>query len=347
MFSLFQKPDEEIAVVFDIGSGSIGAALVRFSAHGIPTTLFSHREPLTFQHSVTSRRLLSSMTKLLKNVADHVQKEGLSHLHRSLLGTPRIQHVFCIFTSPWYVSQTKTMTISKEKPFLITKNSVQDILSKQEDELLKELGEGKYERQFGSNLKVLERKVIHTSLNGYEVGDPVGKRGREFEVTFFVSFISKDVSDAVEAVLRKAFHFKEFECYSSALSLTTAIRDVFPNDQSFLIADITGEVTDISFISKGVLLETSSFPLGRSSSFRRMSLFRTLKCKARIQPKPPSPARYAACLIRRVPNGGRLFRQRSLNTPNGIRCPKTSSWSLMRIWADFSSRCSRNPSISP
>jgi cell division ATPase FtsA len=268
MFSLFQKPDEEIAVVFDIGSGSIGAALVRFSAHGIPTTLFSHREPLTFQHSVTSRRLLSSMTKLLKNVADHVQKEGLSHLHRSLLGTPRIQHVFCIFTSPWYVSQTKTMTISKEKPFLITKNSVQDILSKQEDELLKELGEGKYERQFGSNLKVLERKVIHTSLNGYEVGDPVGKRGREFEVTFFVSFISKDVSDAVEAVLRKAFHFKEFECYSSALSLTTAIRDVFPNDQSFLIADITGEVTDISFISKGVLLETSSFPLGRSMLIR-------------------------------------------------------------------------------
>jgi hypothetical protein len=270
MFSLFKKSDEEIAVIFDVGNGSIGGSLVKFTAHGIPLVLYTHREPIFISEKVSSKRLLENMLKQLKAVSAHIHKEGFSHLHHSLLGQVRIKEVFCVFSSPWYVSQTKVIKVSRDKAFTITPGFIDNLIKKEEEILDLDLKEGKYEKVFGANVRLLERKIIHTKLNGYEVHEVMGKQIRELEVTFFLSFISEDIIGQVESLLHTEFSFRSVKFFSYALSSWNAITNMFPDSEHFLFADITGEVTDITLTTHGVLLETLSFPLGRSFIVRKV-----------------------------------------------------------------------------
>src|SRR5205823_599360 len=129
-----------------------------FAHSSTPTILYTHREPLTFQTHVTSKRLLDAMLKLLGDVALHLQKEGLVHLHKTLLGTPTIKNVFCVFSSPWYISQTKVVRISEEKSFQVTQAYVDQIVRSEEKDFNDALKEGKYEKLFGTDIRLLERK---------------------------------------------------------------------------------------------------------------------------------------------------------------------------------------------
>lgn len=272
MFSFFKKPSEEISIIFDIGSGSVGAALVKFPAdpRGSPTILYSYREPLKFIPRPSSKRLLSVMLRLLSNVAKHVQRDGLSHVHLSYF-TPTLQRVICVFSSPWYASQTKVLKIEKEKPFKITQSFLDDIIKREDEQFKILLLEGGYEETFGPDVKVLEKKIIGTRLNGYEVKDPIDKEARELEVTFLSSFISSNILTSVEKVLHEVFHFRRVRFYSYALASWNAVQHIFPSEEEFLFFDIGEEVTDITLTTKNVLVETVSVPLGRSLFLRQVA----------------------------------------------------------------------------
>ncbi len=269
MFGLFNNKEEEIVAVFDIGNGSIGAALVILKEHGSPEILYTHREPITYIHHITSKRLLESMLVLLKVVAARVQKDGLPkvkahHHHHS------IRRGFCVFSSPWYLSQTRIMKVSKENPFEITAAFVDEVIKKEEEQFIQSLNEGKYEQMFGHDTQLLEKKIIHTRLNGYEIAHPIGKKARELELTFFSSFISTMILKSVRETLAHFFHFRSVQYYSYALTSWSVIRDMNPELTDFLFLDITGEVTDVMLTQDGVLSETITFPLGRSMILRKI-----------------------------------------------------------------------------
>ncbi|MBX4198371.1 hypothetical protein KW782_03495 [Candidatus Parcubacteria bacterium] len=261
---LFNKPDEEIVAVFDIGNGSIGCAIVRLSPHGKPTVLYNHRQPMAFLQHVTSERLLDTMVKLLKSVSQHVGKEVWPQYRR------QVRRAFCFFSSPWYMSQTRVLTIEKEKPFTVTSDLIEDIFKKDAETFAQEQKTGTYEKMFGQNLHLLEKNVIHIKLNGYELPNPVNKKARILELTFFASFIAETIQQKIEDILQAAFHFKSISMNSFALASWVAVRDMFPTENSFLILDITGEVTDIMLTETGVLAEIISFPAGRSLILRKI-----------------------------------------------------------------------------
>ena len=121
MFSLFKKPGEEIVAVFDIGNGSIGGALVRLSTHLPPVIIYSHREPLSYVESPTSHHLLSHMLKNLKIVAHDLALNGLKSARTSPFLKLPFHDIFCVFASPWYISQTKMLKLENDKEFTVTK----------------------------------------------------------------------------------------------------------------------------------------------------------------------------------------------------------------------------------
>jgi len=213
---------------------------------------------------------MGAMLKLLKLVADHIHKEGISHVRTNFLGSHVIKHVYCIFSSPWYVSQTKVIQYEKEESFTVTKNFFNDLIAKEQQQFTESLHQGKYQKIFGDSVELLEKKIISTKLNGYDTPDPIGKKAREIEVTFFMSFISPDLKEKVENILHHAFNFKNIEYNSYALASWSAARDMFPAVQDFLFLDVSGEVTDVSLTANGIIEETVSFPFGRSALIRRV-----------------------------------------------------------------------------
>jgi hypothetical protein len=269
MFALFGNPKEEVVAVFDIGNGSIGGSLVRITAGQPPSILYAHREPIAYMPHVTSGRLLDLMLKLLTKVAAHMRKDGIPEA-RKLVGHLPFNQAYCVFSSPWYVSQTHVLKVQKEQAFTVTPDFIDTLVQKEQEQFQESLREGKYEKVFGEDVQLFEKKIIHTRLNGYEVQEPVGKRVREVEVTFFSSFISKKILSSVESALAQIFHFRSMSYSSFALASWNAVRDIYPGASDFLFVDITTEVTDMALTIDGVLTETISFPLGRATLIRQI-----------------------------------------------------------------------------
>ena len=263
-----------ISLILDIGNGSVGIILVNYerSAHGsVPTILYCHREPLTFLPDIKEKRLLAAMLELLKTTLKHLQQEAAAMLPRNILGGVHFDHVVCIFSSPWYVSQTSVVSKESNTPFHITNTLVNELVNKEEVRFADALAQGDYEQHFGSKVVLLERVLVHTSINGYEVKKPVGKYGRLLEINLFTSLISEKVLHLVEDIFYHTFHIREIECYSYALASWNAIRTMFPEASDFVFLDVGGETSDVTITVRGAITETISFPFGRSTILRTLT----------------------------------------------------------------------------
>ncbi len=262
MSPLFRKSEKKTVAIFDIGNGSIGFAVVELSRNNLPNILYSYREPITFLPDSTNARLLDSMLKLLKSVSAHVQKQVWNQYHR------HVRDAYCIFAAPWFVADTRVVKVEKEEPFFVSRNTVDDILKKDEQQYIASLKEGDYENIFGINLHMIEKKIIHTRLNGYEVGDFLNKNARQLEIMLFSSFMADTIPKKVEDVINQYFHFRTINFNSYALASWLAMREIFPHEQDFIFLDISAEMTDIMLVEKGVVVETDSFAIARSSILR-------------------------------------------------------------------------------
>jgi len=87
---------------------------------GVPKIIFSVTEPIPVGEVVESNRFLSLMTKSLQIVADKV--------YHAKLGAP--SRIFCVLSSPWYMSQTRTISLKKNTPFIFTAKLAEELVQK-------------------------------------------------------------------------------------------------------------------------------------------------------------------------------------------------------------------------
>ncbi len=66
-------------------------------------------------------------------MAEHLQKDGIKSV-QSVHGHVRIERAHCIFSSPWFISQTKTVMLEKETFFPVTAALMDELVKKEEDQ---------------------------------------------------------------------------------------------------------------------------------------------------------------------------------------------------------------------
>ena len=246
------KNKEELMLVFNIGSSSVGGALFLAQKSGIPKIIFSTREPIPIEEQVEIDRFLSLTTQSLEIVAKKILGAGM--------GAPK--RIFCVLSSPLYVSQTRVISYKKNTPFVFT-TKLADALIQKEIKIFQEEHLAKY-TTVGGEVRSIELKNIKTMLNGYETANPLNQSAKELEMIIFISMSGEQILKKIENTIEKYFHFNQIKFSSFAMSFFTAVRDVFKQKDNFLLVDIGGEVTDISMTKKNVLRESISFPLGRN-----------------------------------------------------------------------------------
>src|SRR6266850_6181756 len=164
------KDKGELVAVFDIGSSSVGGALFLMQSgvsSGIPKILISIREPIDLEDTFNIDSFLSSTIKSLGIVASGLYKAGM--------GAPK--RIFCVLSSPWYVSEMRIISFEKNTPFVFTTKFADSLIQK-EINLFKEENVAKY-AQTGNSLRVTELKNIKTMLNGYETSNPLDQKAKQ------------------------------------------------------------------------------------------------------------------------------------------------------------------------
>ncbi len=252
---------DTLAVVFDIGSSSVSGALFWMRKSGVPKIVFSVREVIAPQNKISVEDFLSQTVKALHTVAGAIAQSGA--------GAP--EKIFCVLSSPWYVSQNRLVRMEKTIPFVFT-SKLADSLIAQEIKLFEEEHLAKYVES-GNKVRAIELKNIKTMLNGYEVADPLNQKAKSLEMVFFVSMSGEDILSRVEEVAMKHFHKRQVKFCSFLMASFTVVRDMYLHQEDFLLVDIGGEVTDISMVKKNMLRESVSYPMGRNFIVRNIAEF--------------------------------------------------------------------------
>ncbi len=266
-----------IAVVFDIGSASVGGALVLFSKDKNPKILYDVRRQMALQEEINAEIFVSVMLRTLNSVISNIEKKGLIHLNFLKMKNKKIEEAFCFLSSPWVISQTKIIEMKKDKSFVVTSELLQSLIKNEENEFLNSDLE-KYRDILGKNseISILDKKIIQIKLNGYKVNNPYRKQVKKIETSVFMSLMVKPLTEKIQKTINKNFNVENVHLYSFLLPTFLTIRDVFDSREDFIFLDVSGEVTDISFVKNDILMETQTFPLGKNAFIKEiMKSFKT------------------------------------------------------------------------
>src|SRR3989338_597807 len=170
---IFSGKKDELALVFDIGSSSVGGALFYMQKSGTPKIIFSIREPIILEDVVDVDRFFSGTMQSLEIVVNKI--------YTARLGAPA--RIFCTLSSLWYVSQTRMINFEKNTPFIFTGKLADSLIAKELD-LFKEKYLIKHNNT-KDDVRLIELKSIKTMLNGYETLKSLDQKAKQIEMTVF------------------------------------------------------------------------------------------------------------------------------------------------------------------
>ncbi len=249
---------EKLIAIFDIGSGSVGSALVNVfpNINRTPTIIKSVRSDIKYRDELDFNVFLEDMLISLNMSANL--------LYNSKLGMP--SEVICVLASPWYLTETRLIKMSHENPFVFNKKLASELFEK-EISSFKEAYDKKYQN-VENNLEVIEHHIVGVALNGYLVENPIGVKSSSLEMNIILSLSPKVCIDKIKQTIIKTFHHIPISFSSFMVSAFLAVRDKYLVPDSYLLLDVGGEVTDVGIVYRGILKESLSFPFGKRTFFK-------------------------------------------------------------------------------
>lgn len=260
----FSTSSVHTSLVIDFGSTSVGVALVvkkvsKNNQLSKSEIIFAHREWVLSIDKPNSSQFLSSMTLLLDRALQIVQEKGISILKKSFHKSS-IDTIHCVYASPWYVSQTHVVDLINNKEIQFTPQVLDTLIAREEMKL----------HDANQGLRIIDKKITHIKLNGYETASPHTKFAKHISATMYMCLVQTDIIKRIEASVRKRVNSHAITHHSFSLAVYSAVRNYYSQD-NFIILDIGGEVSDINIIQEGSLRHEVSFPFGKNAVLRKMS----------------------------------------------------------------------------
>ena len=246
-----QTPKSKVVAVIDITSSSVGGALVESNENYPIAISAAPRSPVNFLFDVNLEASLRCTTDALRLTA-----KKMKSLH---LG--KIDEVLCVFSSPWFSSKIKTITVTREKPFEVKKDFFSQLIKEEE----RKFNNDKKESRF------IEHEIIKTELNGYFVKNPADKTAHSVKSYIYLSAGVKKAMELAEKEVAKVFVHTPLRFATSSLVVFKVLSDIIKDKEGFLIIDIGGETTEINIIRNNALEQSASFFKGNNFLFRKVS----------------------------------------------------------------------------
>jgi len=281
-FSLFTKSSarnqgltkngEELCLVIGIESGLVRGSLVLFSRLSSSATVAGPGIPPRIFHTVSAEiasregvHILSSMLDAVSLVSEDLLQKGLKIAVARSITIP-ISKIHVVLSSPWIISKTKTVKVSYEKETEITKAAINAIVDGGRRELEQKFTE-EHDNSLEFDLAFIEQKIFEVKLNGYPTVHYEGKSARDLEVSFAISISSKKILESVEKTVTKFVRIpaRNVEYHSSLLLQYSALRNIIPATEAYIIVHAHNEISDVIVVNRGITAALASFPSGTAT----------------------------------------------------------------------------------
>ncbi len=262
---------ESLIAVFNISSSSVAGALFFHRPDKLPEIVISARFATDFFPEISFEKFQKSLYKTFEKSIEYLGKKSRENKKRPDMAV-------VIFSSPYYISQTRIIRLIKEKGFLITKDFLKKILD-EERELLKRHWQEKIKMPDislghiaeGAAAEIIEEEIMKTTLNGYPVKQPAGKTAQKAEIFAYLSLGIKDIQKKIREFINHGFGETQVRFQTFPFVAFNVLNSMMNVDGGLILVDIGGEITECSIIRNKILEETISFPLGENLLTRRIA----------------------------------------------------------------------------
>ena len=262
---IFSRPKKDALIaVFDITSSSVGGLLSLHHPDNLPEILSASRFPTDFFPDFDFQKYQRSFHRTFERNINYLRKFMPK-------GREKPDLAVIVFSSPYYISQTKIVRFSKPKPFEITKHLLEVITDDEINSLKRKWQKEHAQLKAEVNIETIEHERFKVNLNGYPVLQPIGKRVQNLELPIFMSLGIKAVHDKLQECILHSFGQTPVRFQSFPFVAFQALKDIIDITKGLLLIDIGGEITDLILIRNSILEETISFPLGENFLIRRIA----------------------------------------------------------------------------
>lgn len=249
--------------VFDISSSSVAGAHVLIpkakNQEIKPSILASSRVFSAPQDDLNIEKYISDTLKQLeKTIA--VLKKADNH---------KPEKIQVLLASPWFTSQTRTITYNKNTPFVCNQKLVDSLIGKEISFILENDME-----KFGSMGKdaiIIEKQISQIKLNGYSTNKPFGKKTKNLELFLVITISPKFIIEKIKTQISKEYASAKVSFTTSHYASFVVYRDFLDAPKELMLLDIGEEVTDIALIKDDIFLYQQSFPIGVYEFFRQIT----------------------------------------------------------------------------
>ncbi len=272
LFGRHRKTEESsIDTVITIGSARVTGSLISTTRGGTHTIHYTSVSAYPLQDELDTERFTKAMLSALVEVAMDVAGPGRKAL-TATLGKRPMGSVTCVFTAPWFAAQTRRVSMKRQKDFVVRAATIRELMEQE----IAAFKDGPHDD--GSTLaatmehaSVMDAEVIRTEVNGYATVAPEGKEAHMLTLTLYASVMSSAIIEKVRDIIAKTFHAESPTFLSSSLICYQGIERHLRPPENYTIIEIHGEITDVSLVTDGILLESSSFPQGNNSIIRAVA----------------------------------------------------------------------------
>ncbi len=257
-FSLGHK--KETVLVLDIGSGSVGGAIVQMdkARKGKTKILFSTRADMIYQQQSDREHAHDSMIRALERV--------VSALGEMSVG--RVDKIVCFLAAPWHVSQSRTSTMERKSSFTFSKRFASAIIDR-EVLAFQDAMHDTY-HQHGDTVRVFEKRLMDVTLDGVSSIAPFGNKSMSVVLSLFIAGAPEHLLHRIEYTVNRSFRAPvTFNTFTSATYMI--IRSTLPTYEDFFVVNIGGSMTDIGTSKKSILHTTATFPMGIHTIIRSVA----------------------------------------------------------------------------
>ena len=260
-----------LSLIIDIQSDKVRGTLVNFdkskNKSGLLEVAYSTTVDIAFKYHVTADYVNKMMIKAVDDVALKIFKEGVSYVKEP------IHSIHFILSSPWVISQSKTVKIEYENDTEITDALIQKIITEEKNILIKKYREqDKDDENYEFDIVFIEEKIFDIELNGYSVNSYKNKKAKNLSLSFSFTLSSDKIIKKIQNSLDRIVHINREYYHSCLLLYYLAFRSHIMDEKEYILMHVHGEITDLVIIKRGYASYMASFPFGVTTFLRKASL---------------------------------------------------------------------------
>lgn len=243
-------------VLADVGSGSVGAALIEIVRNKPPNILIHKRIGLKLQPGRNAASLEERVFKALHEALQQVRAHGVRR---------KVRHIAAFLPAPWSALSLHKVRFAENRAFLANTALMNRLIQEhvQHEQQVQETSQ---------STQVFERVIAGLRLNGY-VAPSLPQNAKVFRIEMMLAAARapEAMLARMHAVLSESFAGAPVTLHSSSLAAAHALAAIAADTPSFLLCDGEGELAELVAVRDTIPEAHATIPVGYATIVRTLA----------------------------------------------------------------------------